>query len=154
MDVMVRRGRWNRDVPMERGLILIIGTIAVSFWILHPPKDRAPLLSPRRKDRVRALRVVPPRRAGFPLAALLRRVSGASATWGPPENGSQRWRDVVPRSHAALLPPVGRGCRKRRGHVQKGTPEAMLRLDQKLGGRSEFNRIEPSLSCCRRHRLC
>jgi hypothetical protein len=36
---------------------------------------------------VRALRAVPPRRAGFPLAALLWRASGASATWSPPEKG-------------------------------------------------------------------
>src|SRR5467141_3240396 len=38
--------------------------------------------------RVWALRAVPPGRAGFPLAALLWRASGASATWNPPESGA------------------------------------------------------------------
>jgi len=49
----------------------------------------SPRKPPRRNQtcrRVRALRAPPPKRAGFPHAALLRRASGASATWSPPEN--------------------------------------------------------------------
>jgi hypothetical protein len=44
-----------------------------------PAKVASPTL------RVRALRAVPPGRAGVSLAALLSRASGASATWIPPE---------------------------------------------------------------------
>jgi hypothetical protein len=39
---------------------------------------------------VRALRAVPPRRAGFPLAALVWRASGASAIWSPRINEVNR----------------------------------------------------------------
>jgi hypothetical protein len=67
--------------------------------------------------RIPRLRAVPPRRAGFPLAALLRpsparaagfasagwRASGASATWSPPRNGCGLYLEPASKRVRALL---------------------------------------------------
>src|SRR6266478_9464799 len=59
--------------------------------------------------RVWALRAVPPGRAGFPLAALLWRASGASATWNPPESGAASTFTLNASSEASSPPESGAG---------------------------------------------
>jgi dihydropteroate synthase len=79
-----------------------------------------------RAARVRALRAVPPRRAGLPVAALLWRASGASATWSPPE--------IVPHCFKMLRAPPGLRILGRRGvahsiHLLPVTPLALFLYD-------------------------
>src|SRR5882724_8078787 len=87
--------------------------------------------------RVRTLRAVPPRRAGFPLAALLWPAGGSSATWSPPEHKSWPFRTGCGGQSLKIVEFTPHASFDR----SRKMPEHTRKIDETIGASRTFNQL-------------